>query len=219
MGAFAVQGAAMGAASSAIMGTSIGEGAAWGAGFGAATGFVSSQQVANWRENGSFMSNSEYAAQQSKINSMLDPLGDNIGEFGLASTDGHTGMVLTDYQNNQVDFFGKYPATGAKESAWFFGKTGAGKINNEFGMPQLTNPFNKPTYGGWAINQNQYNAISSFRQNPGTFALTTNCAEFALRGARYIGINAPSNLTKFGFTDPHKVSGWLNSVSSYGAGL
>jgi len=208
MAAFAEIGALSGAASAGIMGTSVGHGAAGGAAFGATTGFITSQQVANWQANGNFVSNDRYAAmQQAKLGQ-----GPNAGTVGLYSTKGHSFLGLTDREGNNPIFRGKYPQGSGSgnqstvNARWMLGKTGIGQLINEETMPGFSAA---NLVAKWPVNDGQYTAIYSHMQgDPGTFALTTNCSAWALQGLREGGIRAPSNLTSFGITDPAKVIQW-----------
>ncbi len=211
MGAFALEGAAIGAAGAAIMGGNVGQGALWGAGFGAATGFLSSQQFTNWRAGDGFRTNANLSAHQYlKAGFIEETTGqtDTYGQFGLAAGEGHASIAL---KNDQFELgIGKYQGNGLPmgKSDALFGKQVPGGLFDD------TNFINSPgtvSYyqdigTGQATLLNQY-----IQRGPGTFALTTNCADWALGAARHAGIFVPNNLTTRGFTDPAKIRAWLET--------
>jgi len=75
-----------------------------------------------------------------RISDVMDPLGGG-SEFGIVSSEGHTGMTLSDGNNSSINFTGKYPNASASESSWFSGKVSGGAMLDEFKTQLLTNPF------------------------------------------------------------------------------
>lgn len=209
MAAFAEQGALSGLTNSAILGGSLGEGAAWGAGHGALTGLVTSQQAQNWQAGNGFVSNEQFtAAQQQRLAN-----GPQYGMAGLYSDQGHTFLGLADAHGENVIYTGKYyqgdstfgnPSTAKLEL--LLGRTAKGVRGDETILSHLGTA---KLVAKWNLTDGQYTALYSYmHSDPGTFALTTNCAAWALQGLRTAGIQAPSNLTTFSFTNPAQVMQW-----------
>ncbi len=222
IGAFALQGAAVGAAGAAINGGDIGMGAAFGAGFGAVSGFLSSQQMSNWRENGSFLDDKSFARVNQRVSDALGGpsslLMDDYNEFSIMSgTDsissinaGHTGMSLNG------DNRGFYPGKEGGLTEWVLGKRVPGEVRVEkFDFVNGARA-SKSIYSA-KINSYQSSVVQGRFDNPTMFSLATDCSHYALDTARMIGINVPSNLTTFGITNPSKVADWSKSIKAYSA--
>lgn len=136
------------------------------------------------------------------------------GKFGLAANTGHT-AIFAGSSFDPVKALGKYPIEGTTAKMnwlWAGGKSTAGTLEIEANKPSFYSQ--TPSTHTWDINIVQANALGEYvSQGPGTFALTVNCADWALGGARYIGISHPSNLRTFTYTDPAKVANWLDSYN------
>jgi hypothetical protein len=214
MGVFALEGAAIGSAGSAIMGGDVGMGAAWGAGFGATTGFLSSQQFTNWRNGDGFRTNANLSAYQYvKAGFIEQTTGqtDTYGKFGLAAGKGHASAA---FKNDQIKFgIGKYQGNHLPmgESDALFGRQVPGGLfdDTKFIDSPGTASYYQDIGVGQATLLNEY-----IQRGPGTFALSTNCADWALGAARHAGIFVPNNLTSYGFTDPAKIRTWIETYNN-----
>jgi len=225
----ALKGAAIGAIAggvgSLVAGGSFGEGAGYGALGGAAGGLVAgvatSQQYQNFAHNGKWMSNSRFAAHQSLkagFYEQRDGGGGTYGKFGLmASGKGgyrHAGIFVEDSFGDTAAF-GKYQLNGISNKELILGRTTPGALVDEMQFKPDGSPgfyFTAESRGVWGdISYVQAGMLNEYiGQGAGTFALRTNCADWALGAARYIGFQTPENVRTFGFTDPAKLQDWLN---------
>lgn len=107
--------------------------------------------------------------------------------------------------------WGKYPAFEASSGSMLLGKSGSAQIVPESGFFSR----NDISVFSTSVTQSQAGAYNEYVNtslaSPGRFALTTNCADWALGAARYMGITVPDNLRTATYTDPGKIQKWIDS--------
>jgi hypothetical protein len=216
-------GSVTGGVMSALSGGRFSEGARFGAITGGITGaiggFMSSEQFGNWVQNDKFMTNTRFSAYRSMrlgFEELTSGQTDVYGKFGIGAGGAynkqyHAGTFLTTPEGTQA--WGKYPAFEASSEEMLLGKSGPAQIVPESGF------FSRDDISvfGTSVTQVQATAYNEYvntaLSNPGRFALTTNCADWALGAARYMGIFVPDNLRTFTYTDPGKIQKWIDSYA------